>query len=64
MQKLFYSYWNTCKKKKNINRKSKLKRIFVVGGSQGAKIFSKLVPKTYRKFKRRSKKQLIVVPTG
>ena len=47
--------------KKMSNSKSKLKRIFVVGGSQGAKIFSKLVPKLIENFSSRSKKKLIVV---
>ena len=47
--------------KKKANSKSKLKRIFVVGGSQGAKIFSKLVPKLIENLSSRSKKKLIVV---
>ena len=47
--------------KKRANSKSKLKRIFVVGGSQGAKIFSKLVPKLLENLSSRSKKNLIVV---
>ena len=47
--------------KKEANSKSKLKRIFVVGGSQGAKIFSKLVPKLIENLSSRSKKKLIVV---
>ena len=47
--------------KKKSHSKSKLKRIFVVGGSQGAKIFSKLVPRLIKNFSCRSKKQLIVV---
>ena len=47
--------------KKRANSKSKLKRIFVVGGSQGAKIFSKLVPKLIENFKQQIKKKLIVV---
>ena len=47
--------------KKRANSKSKLKRIFVVGGSQGAKIFSKLVPKLIENLSSRSKKKLIVV---
>ena len=48
-------------KKKGTSSKSKLKRIFVVGGSQGAKIFSKLIPKLIENFSRRSKTKLIVV---
>ena len=48
-------------KKKRAYSKSKLKRIFVVGGSQGARVFSKLVPKLIENFSSRSKKQLIVV---
>ena len=47
--------------KKKANSKSKLKRIFVVGGSQGAKIFSKLIPKLIKNFSSRSKENLIVV---
>ena len=47
--------------KKSSHSKSKLKRIFVVGGSQGAKIFSELVPKLIENFSSRSKKKLIVV---
>ena len=47
--------------KKKAYSKSKLKRIFVVGGSQGAKIFSKLVPKLIENLSSRSKKKLIVV---
>tara|TARA_B100000963_G_scaffold246415_1_gene215791 strand:+ start:458 stop:1498 length:1041 start_codon:yes stop_codon:yes gene_type:complete len=49
------------KKKKKLQSKSKLKRIFVVGGSQGAKIFSKLIPKIIKNFSSSSKKHLIVV---
>ena len=48
-------------KKKISHRKSKLKRIFVVGGSQGAKIFSKLVPKLIENLSCSAKKKLIVV---
>ena len=33
----------------------------MVGGSQGAKIFSKLIPKLIKNFSSRSKKKLIVV---
>ena len=47
--------------KKRAYVKSKFKRIFVVGGSQGAKIFSKLVPRLIENFSSKSKKQLIVV---
>ena len=47
--------------KKSSYSKSKLKRIFVVGGSQGAKIFSKLIPKLIKNFSSRSKENLIVV---
>ncbi len=47
--------------KKKSHNKSKLKRIFVVGGSQGAKIFSKLVPKLIENLSISSKKKLIVV---
>ena len=47
--------------KKRANSKSNLKRIFVVGGSQGAKIFSILVPKIINNLSSRSKKKLIVV---
>ena len=48
-------------KKKMLHGESKLKRIFVVGGSQGAKIFTKLVPRLIQNFSSRSKKHLIVV---
>ena len=47
--------------KKRLKSKSKFKRIFVVGGSQGAKIFSKLVPKLLENLSSRSKKKLIIV---
>ena len=47
--------------KKTTSSKSKLKRIFVVGGSQGAKIFSKLIPKLIKNFSSSAKKKLIVV---
>ena len=49
------------RRKKSSHHKSKLKRIFVVGGSQGTKIFSKLVPKIIENFTEESKTQLIVV---
>ena len=47
------------KKEQTVN--PNLKRIFVVGGSQGAKIFSKLVPRLIENLSSRSKKKLIVV---
>ena len=49
------------RQKKRADNRSKLKRIFVIGGSQGAKIFSKLVPRLIENFSNRSKKKLIVV---
>ena len=49
------------RRKKSSHHKSKLKRIFVVGGSQGTKIFSKLVPKIIENFTEESKTKLIVV---
>ncbi len=49
------------KKQNKKYRKSNLKRIFVVGGSQGAKIFSELVPKLIENFSRVSKTKLIII---
>ena len=50
------------RRKKNVTQsKSKYKRIFVVGGSQGAKVFAELVPKIIEKFSRTSRMKLIVV---
>ena len=49
------------KKKKISNFKTKKKRIFVVGGSQGAKIFSKIIPELLKNFDKSLLKKLIIV---
>ena len=49
------------KKKKISNFKTKKKRIFIVGGSQGAKIFSKIIPELLKNFDKSLLKKLIIV---
>jgi len=49
------------KKKKISNFKTKKKRIFIVGGSQGANIFSKIIPELLKNFDKSLLKKLIIV---
>lgn len=50
------------RKKKKISRfRNKKKRIFIVGGSQGAKIFSKIIPELLKKFDKSLLKKLIII---
>ena len=49
------------KKKKISNFKTKKKRIFIIGGSQGAKIFSKIIPELLKNFDKSLLKKLIIV---
>ena len=49
------------KKKKILNFKTKKKRIFIIGGSQGAKIFSKIIPEILKNFDKSLLKKLIIV---
>ena len=50
---------NFFKEKKISNFKTKKKRIFVVGGSQGAKIFSKIIPELLKNFDKSSIENLL-----
>ena len=45
LQKKFIFYWNSCKAFQKKKVKKNKKKILIVGGSQGAKIFSKIIPK-------------------
>ena len=49
------------KKKKISNLKTNKKRIFIVGGSQGAKIFSEIIPELLKNFDKSLLKKLIIV---
>ena len=49
------------KKKKISNFKTKKKRIFIVGGSQGAKIFSKIIPELLKNFDKSLLRKLIII---
>ena len=49
------------KKKKITNFKTKKKRIFIVGGSQGAKVFSTIIPESLKKLNKSLLKNLIVI---
>ncbi len=50
------------RKKKNIKKlKTKKKRIFIVGGSQGAKVFSKIIPECLKQFDKNFIDRLIII---
>ena len=49
------------RKKKIANFKTKKKRIFIVGGSQGAKVFSTIIPESLKKLNKSLLKKLIVI---
>jgi UDP-N-acetylglucosamine--N-acetylmuramyl-(pentapeptide) pyrophosphoryl-undecaprenol N-acetylglucosamine transferase len=49
------------RKKKIANFKTKKKRIFIVGGSQGAKVFSTIIPESLKKLNKSLLKNLIVI---
>lgn len=49
------------KKKKITNFKTEKKRIFIVGGSQGAKVFSRIIPESLKKFDESLLNKLIII---
>ena len=49
------------RKKKIKNLKTKKKRIFIVGGSQGAKVFSTIIPESLKKLNKSLLEKLIVI---
>ena len=49
------------KKEKIINFKTKKKRIFIVGGSQGAKVFSRVIPELLENFDKSLLKKLMII---